>query len=187
MGRPPCGCQFGPLHGSTWRTLSLRSCDGTMDNDRPGLSYHNTPAWAASTYIVPHLLAGLVDTVTSSAGVGAGVGAGVDAGVGSGVGDSVAEPEGTVAESTAGNPLGPGVCGVEPLRVPVGPGARVAAPGPAPTSSVLQRVRLSVIPPGCNVGWHVDYSGTEAAGPMRMHVPVMCSKGFGMVRGGMRV
>jgi hypothetical protein len=43
---------------------------------------------------------------------------------------------------------------------------------------VLQRVRLSVLPPGTNVGWHVDYADTVDCGPMRMHIPVCTSPAF---------
>ena len=42
----------------------------------------------------------------------------------------------------------------------------------------LQRVRLSVIPPGTNVSWHIDFADTAEKGPMRMHVPIITSSGF---------
>ena len=108
--------QYGELHGGAWKTLSLRSCDGSIHNDRAGPTYHDTPAWAASTYIVPHLLRSL-----------------------------------------------------EAADVP---------------ASSLQRVRLSVIAPDCNVAWHVDYTDTATLGPLRVHVPVVCSPGFTMDIGG---
>ena len=95
--------QNGRLHGGKWQTLSLRSCDGTVGNDRNGMAYYDTPAWTASTYIVPHLLRSL-----------------------------------------------------EAADVP---------------ASSLQRVRLSVIPPGCNVAWHVDYTDTGAQGPLQSAAP----------------
>lgn len=49
---------------------------------------------------------------------------------------------------------------------------------------LLQRVRLSVIPPGCNVAWHTDYEATENVGPIRLHIPLICSDTFSMDIGG---
>lgn len=48
--------QFGVLHGEKWLTLSLRSHNGQVDSDQPGLDYSSTPAWQASSYIVPNLV-----------------------------------------------------------------------------------------------------------------------------------
>jgi hypothetical protein len=53
--------------------------------------------------------------------------------------------------------------------------------------SFFQRVRLSIIPPNCNVGWHVDYENTFNVGPIRMHIPIQCSDQFMMNIGGQSV
>jgi hypothetical protein len=108
----PPARQYGDLHSGTWRTLCLRSSGGALDDDSPGPHYDVTPAWAASTYIVPVVLRSLL---------------------------SQSDPRGDL---------------------------------------LLQRVRLSVIPPGCNVAWHTDYEGTATAGPMRLHIPLLCSPAF---------
>ena len=53
--------------------------------------------------------------------------------------------------------------------------------------SLFQRVRLSIIPPNCNVAWHVDYENTQRDGPIRMHIPIQCSDQFVLCIGGQNV
>jgi len=55
------------------------------------------------------------------------------------------------------------------------------------TYSLFQRVRLSIIPPNCNVAWHVDYENTQRDGPIRMHIPIQCSDQFVLCIGGQNV
>ena len=54
----PPALQYGDLHAGTWRTLSLRSVGGALNDDSPASldCYAVTPAWAASSYIVPTVL-----------------------------------------------------------------------------------------------------------------------------------
>ena len=140
--------QGGPLHGGRWQTLSLRSRLGTLGDDRPGLAYSSTVAWAASTYIVPwvhYLIMRLCLEVQVRS---------------SNVLYSPHDCRHVLAELAS-------------------PFERVGL--------VLDRVRLSILPPGTNVGWHVDYEGTESAGPMRMHIPILCSDQFVMEIGDRRV
>ena len=122
LARFPPAPQYGDLHGGAWRTLCLRSAGGALDDDSPAPldCYAETPAWAASTYIVPCVLAALT-----------------------------------------------GVLGTSPCN-------------PSP----LQRVRLSVLPPGANVAWHTDYEDTRDAGPARLHIPLLCSDSFTLNIGG---
>ena len=101
------GVQFGDTHNRKWLTLSLRSSNGSTDNDSPSLDlqYLNTPAWSASTYIVPMVLRSFGPTLIK----------------------------------------------------------------------YFERVRLSIVPPNCNVAWHVDYAHLEHH-VTRLHIPIHCSK-----------
>ena len=47
----------------------------------------------------------------------------------------------------------------------------------------FERVRLSVVPPSCNVAWHCDYTHAEKH-VTRLHIPILCSNGFEMDIGG---
>lgn len=47
----------------------------------------------------------------------------------------------------------------------------------------FERVRLSVIPPSCNVAWHCDYTNAEKH-VTRLHIPILTSDGFEMDIGG---
>jgi hypothetical protein len=112
------GKQFGKTHDGSWTTLSLRSCDGTCNNDNssPIKNYLNTPAWFHSSYIVP-----------------------------------------TILHSFDAELI---------LR--------------------FERIRLSIVPPGCNIAWHCDYMVTEHH-VSRIHIPIIMSNGFEMNIGGTNV
>ncbi|GMH61689.1 hypothetical protein TL16_g10019 [Triparma laevis f. inornata] len=49
--------------------------------------------------------------------------------------------------------------------------------------SCFERVRLSVIPPSCNVAWHCDYTHAEKH-VTRLHIPILTSDGFELDIGG---
>jgi hypothetical protein len=109
------GLQFGDTHNGTWKTLSLRSADGSTNSDAPSpnLQYIQTEAWRASTYIIPVVLASF-----------------------------------------------------GPILV-----------------DCLERVRLSIIPPGSNVAWHTDHDSNQHH-VTRVHIPILCSTGFMLNIGG---